>query len=497
MSDSDISTEPEINPIVAKLSDFSDRLSPMIVKELRQGLRTRTFSGTFLILQVILAFGMLGAMLSTSSNTGVLISSMVFFLFSTVALIFQPLRGVYAVSTELKDDTLEIMSLTRLSSMRIVYGKWASIVGQTILMLTAVIPYLVLRYFFGGMQLFAELSMLFTVFFLSACMTAVTVGVSCSSSVVLRAIVPLALIPGGFMVISGMTVGHEFGALQRVFSFQDKETNIVLLVFAVVSTYVGYYFLDMGVSRIAPLAENHSLRKRSVSLLLMCLILVILFLNPPAQMGSFAVMLIFMCTIGLDVCTEKAVTVPSTVLPYVKRGGIIQLIGRYFFYPGWHSGFLLLSLMFGATFLVAALSFREYPAAPVGLTPEISLVIIGVFYTIVTPLLVIRIFAHKIKDPFPFYILTLILSGFLTTLVGILGEVTRTGTSGFQILMSWVPGVWLFFLDSGEEIEGLFFTGTCLAVVYVLLVVMAQKEFRLTYAIEARAKRSLEETEES
>jgi hypothetical protein len=47
--------------------DFSDRLSPMLVKELRQGLRTKAFIGVFLALQIILGVILLGAVSVSSS----------------------------------------------------------------------------------------------------------------------------------------------------------------------------------------------------------------------------------------------------------------------------------------------------------------------------------------------------------------------------------------------------------------------------------------------
>ena len=43
------------------LTDFPDRLSPMLVKELRQGLRTRSFVAVFMSLQAILAVVLLAA----------------------------------------------------------------------------------------------------------------------------------------------------------------------------------------------------------------------------------------------------------------------------------------------------------------------------------------------------------------------------------------------------------------------------------------------------
>lgn len=495
--------EPEIDPVISGLSDFSDRISPMMVKELRQGLRTRTFTGTFLILQVILGFSMLGAMMSDSSDTGRTISSMVFFLFSIVALILQPLRGTAAVATELKDDTLEILSLTRLSSVRIVFGKWASLVSQTALMLAATVPYLVMRYFFGGMQLFAELALIATVFFLSMCLTAVTVGFSCSRSVLLRALVPLALIPFGLMAISSTVFGFQFGILQEIFSFQDKEATIAFFVSMVLCGYVGYYFLDMGVGRIAAVAENHSFRKRLISLGLMVVVLVILFLNDPAQEMSLFVVVAFACAIGLDVCTEVPVCVPIVVKPFVKRGACGRLVGR-FFYPGWHSGFFLLLVLFVVALVIGEMtyndkSYRSYSygmAGERGLTEELVLFIVGMFYTILAPLLVVRIFIKRMKDAFAGYIMLLVLSGVLTLLVTLFGEMSRGGGEGFVILTSWIPGVWMIFMSESNEAVGIALTGLFLAIVSVFLGIFAVREFRNTARLEKMVEDDLGEVKE-
>lgn len=503
MSEPTSPSEPEINPIVAKLSDFSDRLSPMIVKELRQGLRTRTFTGTFLILQVILGFAMVAAMMSESGDVGQMISSMVFFLFAIVALILQPLRGVTAVASEMKDDTLEIMSLTQLTSVRIVYGKWASIISQTALMLAATVPYLVMRYFFGGMQLFAELALLFTIFYLSACLTALTVGFSCSRSVVLRALVPLLLIPFGFLLIGQLSFGREFGFLIEMFTFQERRLNIVFLVMFVLATYLAYYFLDMGVSRIAVTAENHSFRKRMISLVLMVVVLVTMFLNPPAQDGCLMVMLAFSCAIGLDVCTENPVSVPHVLKPFVKRGRFAQTVGRSFFYPGWHSGFFLLLMLMVATFVIGEFTFTDRPfrnlpfGSRSGLTEEAILVILGVFYSILAPLLVVRFFIKKIKEPFPGYILALVMSALLTMMTALFAEMSRSTGDGFLMLVSWIPGVWLFFFDAGREEVGIVFTGFFLAVVCLLLWILASREYGRTRALEMMAKAALAEDEKS
>jgi len=478
---------PEINPVIAKLTDFSDRVSPMIVKELRQGMRTRTFTGTFLILQSILGFGMLIALLSDGGDIGKLISTMVFVLFGIVAIILQPLRGIMAVASEFKDDTLELMSLTRLSSLRIVFGKWASIVGQTALMLSATIPYLVMRYFFGGMQLFAELSLLFAIFFLSACLTGLTVGLSCSRAILVRALVPLTLIPAGFGLV--VWVAEDGDDLVNIFSWQNKETSISLLTMAVLFAYIGYYFLDMGVSRIAALAENHAMRKRLVSLVLLLIVLVILWFNPPVSVFSVFVVLAFSVAIGIDVCSERAVCVPSVVTPFVKRGRSGKLAGR-FLYPGWHSGFYFMTMLLALALVMGHLTyssdFNLGPDSEIGLVDNVILVILGVFYTILAPLL-LRLFIKKIKDPFTGYIGVLVVCAIFTSVIVIFSEMARLGSSKETILLvtSWIPGVWMLMLDSPSMIViGIVTQGIFLTIVWILLFICANEEFRRTAAFE-------------
>jgi len=488
MSDSTpppIPAAPPIHPVVAALSDFSDRISPVMVKELRQGMRTRAFTSIFLILQVILAFAMFLALVADSGNIGTSISQMVFLLFAIVALILQPLRGTTAVATELKDATFEIMSLTRLSSMRIVLGKWASLVSQTALMLASIIPYLVMRYFFGGMQLFAELALLVTIFFLSACLTAMTVGLSCNRAVIVRALVPLFGVPFGLMGIMSLFIRSRGNNLIEVFTFQDPETNLVLGIFLLLSLYAGYYFLEMGVSRIARSAENHATRKRLVSLILMAITLGI-FLSSDAIAGSIFVVLFFTCFIGLDVCTEDAVGVPRVVAPFVRKGPIGRLLG-YILYPGWHTGLVVLTGLFFLTIFVGEATYkRGWLGSNPGLTEELIFVIIGIFYTILTPLLILRRFAARISNPFTTYIGILVLSGIFTILLMILTSVSR-GDEAILLLFAWIPGVWMLIADNASVGEVLFMW-FLLAIVWVILVVLAAQEFRTTRSLEARVR---------
>ena len=140
-------TPPELPPLpIERVNDFPDRLSPMLVKELRQGLRTNTFVILFLVLQGLLATILLittpvaASEGSASGTIGEVVSKIVFCIYALGILVVQPLRGISAVATEIKQNTIDLMVLTRLSAWRIVYGKWLSIVSQSFLIGLAILP---------------------------------------------------------------------------------------------------------------------------------------------------------------------------------------------------------------------------------------------------------------------------------------------------------------------------------------------------------------------
>ena len=151
-------------PSINHISDFPDKLNPMLVKELRQGLRGISFVVLFIAIQAFLCFILLvTAAVASHENAGHLLSRIIFFFYSLAVLVVQPLRGIGALQTEIKNNNIDLLCLTRLSAWRITFGKWISIVSQSALILTAIIPYLILRYFFGNMQIFSEILLMLSI----------------------------------------------------------------------------------------------------------------------------------------------------------------------------------------------------------------------------------------------------------------------------------------------------------------------------------------------
>ncbi|MCB1087774.1 MAG: hypothetical protein KDM63_12060, partial [Verrucomicrobiae bacterium] len=251
------------SPELARLTDFPDRLSPMLVKELRQGMRTNLFTIAFILLQ---AFMVLCVLIGASAPGDGAVSGFFWFFVIVTLLIVMPIRGFGALTSEIQLHTMDLIHLTELGAWRVTFGKWAALVAQTLLLVCGVLPYLVMRYFFGGIDLFTELIALFWTVIASMLLTALTVGFSAFPSVLLRVTVIAGVVIGGSMGLEA--AGRTFNLLIEPSGSSAPVKEVVLIQIStfISSLFVIWFLLDMGASRIAPEADNHTTRKRCIAL---------------------------------------------------------------------------------------------------------------------------------------------------------------------------------------------------------------------------------------
>lgn len=426
-------------PVAGQLDEFSDKLSPMLVKELRQGLRAKTFVILFLALQGLLCVVLLSAIgASSDGDSGPSVSKVIFFFFSLAALVAQPLRGVGALHNEIKGSTIDLMMLTRLGSWRIVLGKWVAIVSQTGLLLMAIVPYLILRYFFGRMDLFAELLLLALIFVGSAIFTALTVGLSAIPSILVRGLLPLGIaiyLGGGIMAI---TFDNDLKDLIEFCTLQEKGTGWAVLSFLAIGGYLGWMALAMGASMIAPMAENHSTSRRLVALGMVVLLGLIGWIAEiPREPMAVMLMLVGVpaATIAL---TEPLQLLPPICRPFLRFGGLGKLAGR-FLYPGWPSGVIFTGLMLAAIIGV----FYSRPGIARGYLSGIdvigSIMLTASIGTLLLPALFMRVFLRRVRNALGVYILIGVLLCVIAIALAMIMAETRE--DGYVWLLSWIPPV--------------------------------------------------------
>jgi len=492
-----VPSAPKPPPVAGQLDEFSDKLSPMLVKELRQGLRGKTFVILFLALQGLLCVVLLSAIgASSDGDSGPTVSRVIFFFFSLAALVAQPLRGVGALHHEIKGNTIDLMVLTRLGAWRIVLGKWVAIVSQTGLLLMAIAPYLILRYFFGRMELFAELLLLGLIFAGSGIFTAITVGLSALPSILIRGMAPLALaiyLAGGIMAL---TFSNDLDDIIKVCTLQDTEASWALLSCLAIGLYLGWMALAMGASMIAPMAENHSTSRRLVALGMVGLLGLVGWLGHIPR-EPLAVMLMLVCIPAVTIAlTEPLQLLPPICRPFLRFGALGKLVGR-FLYPGWPSGVVFTGLIMAA---VTGVFYSRPNMTSLGSVDMMGNIMLMVSLgTMLLPALLMRVFTPKVRNPLGVYILLGVL---LCAVAVVLGFVmNETDSDGYVWFFSWIPPVQL---NVGDHINRLHYSssasgpadhtsllkvGVISASVYlVLLLLCALKAFPAIREVEQEAE---------
>lgn len=338
----------------------SDRLNPMVIKELRQGLKSRSFLASFLGLQVAMVISMFVYLVSANSKGADLSGAdgLFWFMLGLILLLFMPLRSFQALNGEIRGNTLEMLFLTRMNAWKITFGKWCALVIQLLLMVTAILPYFVLRYFLGSIDIAGNLKALFYIIIVAMLFTSVGVGLSGWNSKFLRGLIIVGVLLL-FNVVPVMLVGVSagFGTGTTFGTIGWPEIMVGLIVAGILMMFC----VEYGASQIAPPAENHALRKRMLALLL-AVILTNFALWVDGSMRGIIISLVLLLPVTIDALCEPLIGIQSL---YVKLKKF--RFARWFFYPGWVSGFLFVSLLYWVQFLVIYLIEGDADVWTVGL----------------------------------------------------------------------------------------------------------------------------------
>ena len=306
-----------------------------------------------------------------------------------------PFSGFEAISREVSGKTLELVFLTRLSALRIVIGKWASIVTLTFLSGTAVLPYVVLRYFTGGIDLWEDLKTLAWILAISMVLTAGSVGVSAFPAKIARSLLLIAFPIVGYQIVVEMMSLTDLKYLAPPVTMTSS-----LALLASFYAFLGTLFMfEIGASRIAPPAENHSTAIRLIGVAIFISTLLAVFVGVDALTAcGLSLLLLFPMCIGL-LC-ESIKPMPSVYRPFVRRGIPGRFVG-VFLYPGWPSGVAL-----SIVFVVGTVAGYWNPVYKEFLSESASdQVIIALFLgAAVLPFGLIRVFLPRVRKVFVTYI---------------------------------------------------------------------------------------------
>lgn len=339
-------------------NDFGDWLNPMLVKELRQGLKTNVFVGVFVLVQaamiLLVGFRLLSMGTADASDAGEWLDGVLWFALGAALLLIMPLRGLHTISEETKQNTLDLVQLTHLGAMRIVTGKWIAIVGQVLLLTMAVLPYAVLRYFFGGVDVVSNLTSLMGMLLASTVISAACVMLSTVPAVTRSLLIGLLF----FMFFSsgfGFLIRTSIGGT----GFGAAPFSVIAALFSAGVAIA--FLLALAASRIAAAAENFAFVLRSIALGTALISLIAVWAGSrssfwvitPWLMGGWSI---------FEAMTERTNELPSLYAPWVRRGRLGRIPGKIF-YPGWATGLIYTGIMVAAliaiTYATLATSDRK------------------------------------------------------------------------------------------------------------------------------------------
>ena len=191
-----------------RLQDFPDWLPAMLVKELRQGMRAAMFVTPFIAVQFMAALAV--AFEAQAGGSGSILSAFWLITFTVVGVIM-PFRGFAALREESDGGNSALLMLGGLTRWQIVLGKWLVQTVLSALTLLSLLPYMLVRYFFGGFEIIPNALMTLDVLLASAGVSACIIGASGYRAAPLRFIVAAI---GSFWVL--LASGILFGGIMAL-----------------------------------------------------------------------------------------------------------------------------------------------------------------------------------------------------------------------------------------------------------------------------------------
>ncbi len=342
----------------------SEQINPIVVKEVRQSLKSKQFTISFgltLIAAVswtLLAISLLVPRIYYVPGGATLLAGF-FCILALPLMVIIPFSAFRSMTSETEDSTFELLSISALSASQIVYGKMASASLQLLLYLSALAPCIVLTYVLRGVSLFTILFLLGATVLFSVCETALAIlAASISRTRMMQTGVSVLLLGGllwAFFAWTGVIIS------QGIDEFSNPPREMLVFLFAlltIVAVAISVVLCAASAAIDFP-SENHSTRIRW-------------------QLMGLLTLTFFWSTMGLVVAEQREVAVAILIGNFgfamflgaliTGERGVISLraqrslpktfFGRVFLtwmYPGAGLGYVFLICFYAAIVFVMAM----------------------------------------------------------------------------------------------------------------------------------------------
>lgn len=437
---------------------LDDWLSPILIKELRQGMRARAFVLSFLLLQLFLIVLVLGNVAAQYDRATLDFQNGFFWaIIGFALLLLMPLRGLNAISREVRCNTIETIMLTRLTAWRVVFGKWTALFAQSLLFTSAVLPYIVLRYFIGGNDVVSDFRVLLILLWFSGILIAASIAASALTNIIIRII--LILVGLWLIVLS------DSGIFPSSFSRSGAlEIFGWLLIFGF---FIPVFLLELTASSIAPVSENHAVRRRILTLLFFFVSSLLGWLTQDSDGLETYLPLIVCMGICYFELSEKPRLLPRFILPMSHMSPLGKIMG-IFFLPGWPSALLFSLVFIPLGVFLKYMTLSNHTSTPSLILP---LIIYAIFGSVLLPILICHLFWSRMKQVFLMIVLyNITLAGVAPVLQGF------TSLTGAPIdrVLALVPSLPVLLINLREASNKpdlyIYFVGNSIVLTTVMLI---------------------------
>lgn len=211
----------------ARLQSLSDRLDPMLVRCVRQDLRSKVFVGVFSLLLLISAAAALifatnaGASGDADRTYGRELFIVLAWCWSFALIVVQASATHRLVAQERNDDTWDLVELTGLPPKRIVRGLLIASLTQSALYTAAMAPFLVMAYLLRGLDLLTILAALVSVPMLGVLAAAISLFLACAAPN------KKARLGSGMLVLLIVLVGWIASCIMQFAALSDEVSRLL------------------------------------------------------------------------------------------------------------------------------------------------------------------------------------------------------------------------------------------------------------------------------
>jgi hypothetical protein len=261
---------PFVTGLLERLEPTTDRVNPILVKEVRQVLRGRNFVWSF-VAMVVIAAG-IGAIFVISDNAApspVLGPAFLGWMLGVLSLgliVMVPLQTFQSLGSEWEGANMEQLALSGLTPRGITAGKWWAGVLQSVLLVAAFAPFVALGFLMRGVDLFALVFAVAVIFTFSVWGSSLALALSSlTHRRVVRGLVFFITAIGLFIAFGG-TIAMTIQLLNDPAFMREPEFLAVVVSFFLAGCGAAAFCHEVASGRLSHPEENASTPLRTLML---------------------------------------------------------------------------------------------------------------------------------------------------------------------------------------------------------------------------------------